>query len=317
MRPFLLALGIVILSCGRKEATEPEPTTMDSQTTLANSGVQLVSDADDYLTLNAWRGGFFVYKTSSSSFLPYPAERLFKQGCAPQPVGDTTDNDGDGIPKNAYIEIDCDTLLQNPQFPQYSMRYMMQGKVSAYDNDDNNVYVGAVSVNNPFSTDDMFAFRIEYPNMDFQPYFEMRFRYDVSTNMNAGTYSASVNASYRFSMRDTTGQDYVSDVLNQNLSFSFASDDPNWTPDSTYLRGSLDIQGTISYGNEQWSISTQVPLVYDGICFVENEPFPVSGVLTYTYQSNEMVVEITGCGKCNVIFNGQLITTCESSGPAF
>ncbi len=319
MKKFLtIMMLLVAVACGKKEDTTQPSSNIPREQGMAMVGQQTLSDANGFLTMSRWRSGFFFYKVPPNSN-PILYKKLNKSrilsGCGDSQIqGDTTDNDTDGIPVNAYFTINCDTTLSDTT-GTYQIK--VQGKVSAQDPNDNDQWVGKIIVDNPSRNDNMFLLYFGIPSYQPPLYVEFLFNYDVSSSHSGNTYSTFVNEKYAINATDSTGNPQSFGPLNLSLNLSFTSNDPTWTPENDTLNGSLEIEGSVSYQNENWSISTPTPLVYNGQCFEVGDSThvssaPVSGELLFQYQSDQLRIQVTGCRTCNIYFNNQQIGTCQS-----
>ncbi len=314
MRKFLTIIMLLIaVACGKKDGTTQPSSNIPREQGMAMVGQQILLDANDFLTMSRWRSGFFFYKVPPNSnpilYKKFNKSRILS-GCGePQIQGDTTDNDADGIPVNAYFTVNCDTTISDTSG---TLQIKIQGKTSAQDPNDNDEWVGRIIVDNPFRNDNMFLLYLGIPQ---QPpfYIEFLFNYDVSSSHSGNTYGVSANEKFAINVTDSAGNPQSFGPVNINLNLSFTSNDPNWTPEDSTLNGNLEISGSVSYQNESWSISTPTTLGFNGQCFDDyGGSLPVSGELLYQYQSDQLRIVVTGCGTCNIYFNNQLIGTCQS-----
>ncbi|MCS7244879.1 MAG: hypothetical protein N2504_01525 [candidate division WOR-3 bacterium] len=313
---------LLMISCSKKKDEPTGPSQLSKEQALSMIATQTITDMDDYVRINAWRGGYFVFK-EHPSLEPYKKQinkvLEITSGCGDPPIqGDQTDNDGDEIPLNAWFDLNCDTTIN---FGDGTQRIVYQGRVRGEDpndnpNDPNSKWIGKVTVNNPSRQDQLFKMRFEINNQQQNFFIEWLFRYTISTNRQGNNYSVLLNENISLIFPDSLGNPQSFGPLNINYNIVFTSNDPNWYPDSSYLSGSLSLTGNFQYQNETWAINTPQPLQYSKQCVIDNEPMPLGGTLRYQYQQEEIRAVFTSCGQCTIYYNNQVIGSCET-GPVY
>ncbi len=285
-----VGLAALVAACsGKGDITPPPPQTGGL---TQDNAVQVLREIDGgNIPLRPIPPGLMVGFVTGQGKQPL-------QGCAGTWRGDTTDSDGDGIPVNASMEVDCDTTITDSMM---SMRQVMRGRVQGTDSDDADPWVGRVNFSGLGGTGE-FLMRMESSG-SYSSMMETRIAGYVEATHQGGTFGQNVDMSMDMSraeggIADTFSMDYRG-------SLAFTPTDPAWTPG---LSDSYDGELTL---NASWTLenigivdaSTPTPLQLSASCGGD----PMSGTLQISDGANTLEITWTGCGQYTATLNGEAL----------
>lgn len=220
---------------------------------------------------------------------------------------DTTDADGDGIPVDVRISVNCDTTVTDSAGNSY--RVMMMGDMVLRDTNDQDPWVGYASLGGP--VDSQF-FYIYYG--DGMNEYESGFAGSVESSHQQNTFGASeqITLLQRFNLGGVETTVVYADYAH----LRFTPQDPTWTPaDTGVMSGELSVADTVYFHNSAgdefgFILTTPTPLQLDADCDDPNDDDtmggdPVSGELQITDGQHTLLIRWKGCGQREVFLDDQ------------
>jgi hypothetical protein len=301
----LLVGGMWGLACQKNETTG-----MDASDAAVVAGAVLdgVEGAGQevnpgrLMKTDGWLSGF-----PSIGKRPGLRERILK-ACTEQYGGDTTDLDMDGIPVQAFYSVDCDTaVLDSASGALFS--FHVHGRVSAVDNNDQDPFVGSVTVDNPGRVDSFFfhGFEATVDTETLLVHFYQKG--SLSADHQQQTFSLQTHWTWKVEYTDSaTGQVVRVPAVYRSWSIRFRPQDPAWHPGDTLRDGVMWLGGSMRFADFSFRMATPESLVYSVNCPTPSgDAGPISGLVVAETDQHLIRVRILGCRRYRVELDGQPI----------
>ncbi len=218
--------------------------------------------------------------------------------------GNAQDQDGDDVPVDAYIEVDCDTTGVNGAD---TVHEVVRGRLRGVDADDSDPWVGRAELSGLGGTGNFYHF-VEVRNAAGTFSSEEEVGGFVEATHQGNTFGENVNLNRVVHVSTPQGDTAVN--LTYTGSVAFTPVDTTWNPGSgTDVDGTLDLSASwVVEGVGSLAVETPVPLEVRVNCHGGD---PVAGTLRITDGTNTLEVTWFGCDQWTATFNG------DSLQPAF
>lgn len=285
----ILALALVALSgCQKSEPTGPSSGEGLTQTN-AQFMVGLVTEGD--LVGIPKAPGTFLGGPGGTGKSPLAGLCTFTWS------GNGQDLDGDDVPLDAYVEVDCDTT---GLMGQDTIHEIVRGRLRGVDADDNDPWVGRAELSGLGGTGLFYRF-FEVRSAAGTTTLEHQFGGYLESTHQGNTFGENVDLTQ--SVHTVTPQGDSTVQVQYTGSLTFTPVDTTWNPGT-----GAQVDGTLTL-NASWvveqvgtlTVETLDPLQVRVNC---NNGDPVSGTLRLSDGTNTLEITWTACNQWTATYNG-------------
>jgi len=297
--------GMMVVGCKKDQAPGLDE---NDAALVAGSVLEGVEDAGQemnqgrLMATDGWLSGF-----PSIGKRPGLRDLLLKV-CTQTYGGDTTDQDMDGVPVQAFFEVNCDTTVLDSASMVWFTFYI-QGRVTAVDNNDQDPFVGSVSVDNPYRADSFFlnGFDAFVDTETVRVHFFQKG--SLSSDHVNQTFSLNTDWAWKVTFTDSaTGQLVQFPPVIRRWRIRFTPQDSTWRPGDTLRDGVMWLGGSMQFADFSFRMATPESLVYSVNCPTPSgDAGPVSGLVVAETDQHILRIRILGCRRYRVELDGKPI----------
>ena len=247
----VILIGAILLTCKKSKKTTEPKTNLDQQTAQAIAEPVVMGTGEMF----------------KSFFNPVPDSMKYgtiKQDCINVTPQNPEDKDGDGYPKEAIYELNC-------EFGDY----VIKGKIIIQDKDDNDPTSG---------------FYVEIDNLTYSSQ-QISFSMDATYDVRKTQTSWDGHIKYSFTYNEVS--------WGWEFDFTYKPDNQN----NPYEAGEFNFEGkfSVSYQNNTYSLSVRGDNIHYSSS--SNCPYPDQGTLRITDGTNNLVITFS-CDSYVAEYNG-------------
>lgn len=284
-----MALSLTAMACGKKSS---EPTQSTGSSGLTQQNAQFVLEL-------ATEGDLIGIPDGPGEFLGSPSGK--KAGlCTFTWSGNSQDEDGDDVPVDAFVEVDCDTTGVSGAD---TVHEVVRGRLRGVDANDSDPWVGRAELSGLGGTGNFYHFvEVRNPMGTFSS--ENEIGGFVEATHQGNTFGENVDLNLVVHVSGPQGDTAVN--LSYAGSVNFTPVDTTWNPGSgSDVDGTLDLSATwVVDGVGSLTVETPVPLEVRVDCHGGE---PVAGTLRITDGTNTLEVTWTACDQWTATYNGNPI----------